>query len=284
DAAGKYFEQVKLHPEREPDRAAIGPYLETVSLLGKRTGEMHLALAHEAPAAIGGFLTEPFSDPYRLSLYHSLLNLLTRSLDRIRQAPGQPREAELLLASADNVRSRLGYLRSNRIDAMRIRIHGAWHLGQLLYTGRDFIVTDIEGDQQARFDDRRKKRSPLRDVASMLLSFRRVAASVHTGGIPGVVEAPDDVELLDQWSEFWYSQVSAAFVAAWRETAAMSHLLPGLTPPGEQFDRLLEILQIEAALTAIDRPSIPERGPWRAPELRMILNPAVAAAGSAAHE
>ena len=83
-------------------------------------------------------------------------------------------------------------------------------------------------------------------------------------------------ELLDRWSEFWYAKVSAAFVSAWRETALGSSLKPGLVPHDEKCDRLLEILQIETALTAIDRASTTEPGPRMTPELRMVLNPAVA--------
>jgi maltose alpha-D-glucosyltransferase/alpha-amylase len=288
DAAGKYFEKVKLQPEREPNRAAFGPWLETATLLGRRTAEMHIALGQDAAggSAVDGFLPEPFSDSYRLSLYHSLLNLLTRSIETLRQQSGrQPKEAAALLTAADDIQLRLRYLRSNRIEALRIRIHGSYHLGQLLFTGRDFIITDIEGDQQTRFDERRKKRSPLSDVASMLLSLRRVAAAVHTGGIPGIVEGPENTDLLDKWSEFWYSNVSTAFVSAYRQAATTgSSLRPGLVPRGEQFDRLLEVLQLEAALTAIERSPAENSASRMVAELRMILNPAVALASSAMHE
>jgi maltose alpha-D-glucosyltransferase/alpha-amylase len=290
DAAGKYFEQARLHPERDPDRGAFGPYLEMAALLGKRTAEMHIAMAPDTAnggPAVEAFLPQAFTDPYRLSLYHSLLNLLTRSLETLRQRPGRTPDApevQLVLAAADEVRQRLRYLRNNRIEAMRTRTHGCYHLGQLLFTGRDFIITDIEGDQQTNFDDRRKKRSPLGDVASMLLSFRRVAAAVRIGGIPGVVADAGNAESLDRWGEFWYSNVSAAFVGAYREAiTAGSHLKPGLVPAGEQFDRFLEILDVDAALSAIERISSAGPQEWILPELRMILD-AAGARGPASHE
>jgi maltose alpha-D-glucosyltransferase/alpha-amylase len=285
DAAGKYFEQVKLRPEQEPDRQALGPYIKIVALLGRRTAEMHIALAAEPGSPPDGFAPEPFTDPYRLSVYHSLLNLLTRSLDTLRERAREDREKRddrelhLVLAAADEVRLRLRYLRDNRVEGMRIRIHGCYHLGQLLFTGRDFIVTDVEADQATHFDDRRKKRSPLRDVASMLLSFRRVAASARVGRIPGIVKDPEHGELHDKWGEFWYAHVSAAFAGAYRETImSTGNFSPALVPAGEQFGRLLEVLQIDAALSGIERSSSSD---WILPELRMVLKPVLAEQGSA---
>jgi maltose alpha-D-glucosyltransferase/alpha-amylase len=273
DALGKYFEQVKLTPDQEPARAAFGSYLDSAGLLARRTAEMHLALAQDSSDP--DFSPQPFTDPYRLSMYHSLLNLLTRTLEtltsRVSDSPDRE-ELQAVLRASDDIRARLRYLRSNRIDAMRIRVHGSWHLGQALFTGRDFVITDLEGNPRARFEERRKKRSPLQDVATMLLSFRRAVAAAHTGGIPGVMETPENAGFLDRRGEFWYEQVTRAYLESYLDTIAPAKLLPS----GEQFARLLEILTIEAALTSIDEQSA--SSDWVLPALRMILRGAKAPA------
>jgi maltose alpha-D-glucosyltransferase/alpha-amylase len=267
DAIGKYFDVARLHPDREPERQAFGAYLDNAGLLGRRTAELHIAVASDTTHA--GFSPEPFTDSFRLSMYHSLLYTLTRCLDVLRsRAPGSPDQDVLqaVLAATDGVRTRLRYLRDNRINAMRIRVHGSWHLGQALFTGRDFAITDFEGDNRALFAEHRKKRSPLRDVSTMLLSLRRASTAAHVGGIPGVIESSD---FLDRLGEFWYAQASKAFLDAYRATITSA----GLLPVGEEFDRLLEIHLIEAALTSIERTSPSD---WILPELRTILSVKVA--------
>ncbi|HVV44889.1 MAG TPA: hypothetical protein VHC72_06775, partial [Bryobacteraceae bacterium] len=274
DSIGKYFEQVNLHPDQEPDRRAFGAYLDSVALLGQRTAELHIALAHDTLDA--RFAPEPYTDPYRLGMYHSLLNLLTRALDELRRRAldaRQPRELRAVLAAVEDVSQRLRYLRSNRIEAMRIRIHGCYQLRQLLFTGRDFIVTDCEGDQRTHFAERRKKRSPLHDIATMLLSLRRAAATARTGGVPGVVASPENADFLDRWGEFWYAHVSKVFLDAYREAITPS----GLTPKGEQYDRTLEILVTEAALASIEGSASQD---WIVAELRFILDPRAATPAS----
>src|ERR1043166_2189134 len=70
-----------------------------------------------------------------------------------------------------DVRQRFRALRDQRITALRTRIHGDYHLGQVLYTGKDFIIIDFEGEPARPISVRRLKQSPLRDVAGMLRSF-----------------------------------------------------------------------------------------------------------------
>src|SRR6266536_3172493 len=110
-------------------------------------------------------------------MYHGMLTLLTRSLELLRQqlnSMPEPvlREAQIILGAEKDLRQCLRFLRDTRIKSVRIRTHGHYHLGQVLFTGKDFVIIDFEGEPQRHFSERRKKRSPLQDVAAMLLSFR----------------------------------------------------------------------------------------------------------------
>jgi maltose alpha-D-glucosyltransferase / alpha-amylase len=120
---------------------------------------------------------------------------------------------------------------SAEVTGHRIRVHGNYHLGELLYTGSDFQVIDFEGDPDAPLTERRIKRSPLRDVADMVRSFHYAAysplygAETGKGTLPGLVREEDRAELL-KWARFWSSWVSALFVQAYFTGMAGSDLLP----------------------------------------------------------
>jgi maltose alpha-D-glucosyltransferase/alpha-amylase len=177
----------------------LGDYVEMVGLLGKRTAEMHLALASRSddPA----FAPEPFTDFYRQSLYHGMLALSMRSFELLRSSlPGLPEparsEAGTLLEREAQVRARFQALRDRRINATRIRHHGDFHLGQVLHTGKDFVLIDFEGDPNLPIGQRRIKRSPLRDVASMLRSLHYAAHSALAGRTGFLPESLDDLRVL----------------------------------------------------------------------------------------
>ena len=113
------------------------------------------------------------------------------------------------------IRDKLRFLRDTRINATRIRIHGDYHLAQALYTGKDFVIIDFEGDLARPQSERRIKRSPLQDVAGMLDSFYHASHGVLFGETPGVIPKPESLNALESWAKFWYRSVRGEFLDAY---------------------------------------------------------------------
>jgi maltose alpha-D-glucosyltransferase / alpha-amylase len=108
----------------------------------------------------------------------------------------------------------------------------------VLSTGKDFAIVDLEGNARRPVSDRRRKRSPLRDVATLLRSFHYVTlAAVRRGGIRA-----EDVPALEPWRHFWQLWTSVAFVQEYRAVAAGAVFLP--ESRGE-LDTLLTFYQLK---------------------------------------
>jgi maltose alpha-D-glucosyltransferase/alpha-amylase len=244
----------ELNGEAPPEaREVIGPYLDRVALLGHRTGELHLALAAESedPA----FCPEPFSKLYQRSLYQSMRNLVGRTLQQLRRRVGalpEParEQARLVLEAEKDLLGRFQFLLERRLGGQRIRCHGDYHLGQVLFTGKDFILIDFEGEPARSITERRLKRSALRDVAGMMRSFHYAAYSaLHgqgsaRGHSPGLIRE-EDVAASEPWAAYWYGWVSAAFLRAYRETVGDGPLLPH---DSEEFRLVLDSQLMEKAI------------------------------------
>ncbi|HEX6105795.1 MAG TPA: maltose alpha-D-glucosyltransferase [Gemmatimonadales bacterium] len=202
-----------------------GTYLGQVRLLGRRTAELHLALAgaDDNPA----FAPEPFTALYRRSLYQSLRSLVRTTFDQLRRRLGtlpEPlrEDARTVLGLEESLLRQVRGVLERRLAAMRIRIHGDYHLGQVLFTGKDFVILDFEGEPSRSLSERRFKRSPLRDVAGMTRSFEYAAVYALRHG-PRRVE---DVPALLPWARLWSRWASAAFLGGYLETAADARFLP----------------------------------------------------------
>ncbi|HVL32199.1 MAG TPA: putative maltokinase, partial [Actinomycetota bacterium] len=217
----------------------IGAYLEHARLLGQRTGELHVALASEPDDP--DFKPEPFTPFYQRSLYQSMRALSRSVFASLKTADAD--DAPVVLEWEDEIVRRFGTLLTRPIEAMRIRTHGDYHLGQVLFTGKDFVIIDFEGEPSRPLGARRIKRSALSDVAGMIRSLHYAASSV-------LLRAPERVPqdlapAMEQWLHFWYRWVSATFLRCYLSVTAGSGLLP---PSAEDLRTLLDVFLLEKAV------------------------------------
>ncbi len=225
----------------------IGSFLPSAELLGLRTAELHLALASRRDDP--DFAPEPFSTLYQRSIYQSLRTLAGRNLQLLRS--GLPdldaalrEHAERVLNREGEIFARLQGLLAGKLEAQRIRIHGDYHLGQVLFTGKDFAIIDFEGEPARSLSVRRLKRSPLVDVAGMLRSFDYAASAVLRGHAEAHIRQ-EDRETLLPWASFWIRWVSAVFLGSYLEKMAEAPILP---PDRGKLGVLLDTYSIEKAL------------------------------------
>jgi maltose alpha-D-glucosyltransferase/alpha-amylase len=246
----------------------IGPYLGDARLLGQRTAEFHVALAedHDDPA----FSPEPFSHFYQRALYHEMLRTKDHTLQLLRQTlntvpPSIQEDAQKVLTLEGRLEKSFQPMRDRDIAAVRIRTHGDFHLGQVLYTGMDFVIIDFEGEPARPLSERRLKRSPLRDVAGMLRSFEYASYISLPSGFPeSNVEADS---MLLPWRRFWHRWVSASFLSGYFSVSGIAALLPHTpTDTGILLDAYVtEKLLYELAYELNNRP------PWVRVPLNAIL-------------
>jgi maltose alpha-D-glucosyltransferase/alpha-amylase len=245
DSLGHYFEKVLAHAGVEapmpagssfPDIAgeeippaiteAVGHYLASAQLLGQRTAELHLTLASAVDEP--NFVPEPFTIVYQRSLFHSMRSFLTQNFQtlrrNLRRLPDEARaDAQQVLGLENDITERFREVTRRRISGMRIRCHGDYHLGQVLFTGNDFCIIDFEGEPARHVGERRIKRSPLRDVSGMIRSFHYAAYAALHGS---TTVRPEDLPQLEQWAQSWYLWVSATFLKSYLELMSDSPVLP----------------------------------------------------------
>jgi maltose alpha-D-glucosyltransferase/alpha-amylase len=227
-----------------PIAEAIGSYIATADVLGRRTGELHLHLAG-APTDASAFAPAPYSreelrhtvDALREGAGHHLA-LLEKSLDRLDDRRRQL--ARDVLAHREDW-LQLDLQRLSGAGA-RIRCHGDYHLGQVLITEGDVVIIDFEGEPARAMAERRAPASPLRDVAGMMRSFSYAALT----GLGAATQArPEDLERLAPWSDLWEIWVGAAFLRAYLAATRGAAFLPARE---EDFDALLQVFLIDKAL------------------------------------
>lgn len=220
-------------------------YLEMMALLGRRTGELHLALSDETEEA--EFSREAFSKLYQRSVFQSMRNITRRAMQDLKRnfekLPDSVKpDAKKILESEREILSRLRRISEKKIDAAKIRIHGDYHLAQVLYTGNDFMIIDFEGEPARPLTERRIKRSPFRDVTGMIRSFHYV---VHSAFMNHTSIREEDKKVLEPWIHPWFLCVSRTFWAAYLETVGRADFVP---KEGDELEILLNSFLLEKAV------------------------------------
>lgn len=198
---------------------------DMVEMLGRRTAEMHLALYK--PDADLDFAPEHISDAYREFIIHRLQHLLERRynllIDHYLTLDSQAQAlAWIFMEAKELIDSFIDDFRNRPLDSLRIRIHGDYHLGQVLATGTDYIILDFEGEPESSISDRKIKHSPLKDVAGMIRSYHyAVSAKLFNS----VETAHIDPVHLQRVSDRWFKLIRDTYMDAYLDTFGQPHPL-----------------------------------------------------------
>ena len=267
DVLGKFYERVQTrHLETSPQmpdanpaklvttelpeqaKALLDTFAESVRLLGEHTAAMHLALASETENR--NFIPEPFTPHAQRGMFQSMRNLTRQNLQLLSRrlknfSPDIQAEAQQVLALEPIILRKFRQIYERPLEAVRIRQHGDYHLGQVLYTGKEFFIIDFEGEPAISISERRLKRSPLQDVAGMIRSFHYAAYTAllklaQRGTLPGGQSQP-----LLVWGRFWARWVSAVFYQSYLKAAGTATFLPATRA---DLEMMTEVLLLRKAI------------------------------------
>lgn len=247
----------------------IGKYAASATLLGIRTAQMHVALS--GSQSNSDFTPEPFTAADAQQLSDSIAAQARVSLDLLRaKHAALPLTEQQLAAQVIDFEPRIleNFTTLPAADAKRIRHHGDYHLGQVLYTGADFMIIDFEGEPARPLSERRAKALALRDVAGMLRSFQYAAFAGLYGILPGLPTDPESVEKIEVCSAWWNEHVSELYLNAYFTEAGDRPFIPAT--PGQQ-TLFLKAFLLQKALYEVQY-ELNNRPAWVGIPLRGILN------------
>jgi maltose alpha-D-glucosyltransferase/alpha-amylase len=264
-----HLERASASLYADAQEQAMSPlFMAQMQTLGKRVGELHAVLAR--PTANPDFRPEPLeakdTEEWTQTLLHEVdvtFEILTRRLAALPDTVQALARALLDSRQAVVERSRALITRTPR-DLLKTRYHGDLHLGQALLTADDFLITDFEGEPARSMDERRRKSSPLRDVAGMLRSFdyARVVATDRV-----VAQRPDLRGRVEPVFEAWHGAACAAFMRGYRTGVGGARSVPS---DERDLNRLIEFFAMEKALYEL-RYEIENRPHWLGAPARALL-------------
>jgi maltose alpha-D-glucosyltransferase/alpha-amylase len=220
-----------------------GAFLALMATLGKRTAELHLALATQSSHP--DFAPEPITRTDVTAWTARAGEEATETLDRVerqrdRLPPTLRSELETLLDARKRLLARIESSAGAEVEGSKIRYHGDYHLGQVLLSKNDFVIIDFEGEPARPLAERRQKHSPLKDVAGMLRSFNYAR---HAALLRATEQQPESLANLAPLAQSWETQVRDTFLRAYAERVQGSELY-------RSFDAarpLLELFELEKA-------------------------------------
>jgi trehalose synthase-fused probable maltokinase len=255
-----YFGRLEAHLRASADERTAPPnedvlhdlagsYVIAAATLGRQTAELHLALAQ----SFGNpeFEPEPLEAADAARVAEDTRARASRALaqlaGRVPELPSSAAaRAQALIAAQPQLFERLDALAAGQIDGARTRVHQDYHLGQTLWTGRDYVILDFEGEPLRALADRRVKRSPLTDVAGMLRSYSYAG---WTGLFTWCRRRGFDALAESAWALRWEGAVSGAFLQAYRGAAAGAPFVPH---DDRQFDAWLGALMLEKGVYELE--------------------------------
>jgi maltose alpha-D-glucosyltransferase / alpha-amylase len=246
----------------------IGIYVESAATLARCTAEMHLALAAETDD--DAFRPEPVTKDDLAALADGLHTHATDAFERLRnnlsKVPDELMEtAGRVLSQRRRLLERFQSLELMNSELWKTRVHGDYHLGQVLRAKNDYVILDFEGEPARSLAERRGKQPPLKDVAGMLRSFSYAAQAAF---LNYVSRRPHEAEKLEVWAAFWAKAIGAEFLRNYRETVAGSRVAPAEAGP---FWRLLDAFVLDKAVYELNY-EINNRPAWLRIPLAGILD------------
>ncbi len=274
---GTLAEPVPFEMLSEEMRELLGsPAAGEARLIGIRTAEMHLALASAVNAR--DFKPESFSLHYQRSLFSTLQSLVRETYQNLARhktklPPDLQARTEQIMAFRPQLLVILKKIYSKKLDTLKIRVHGNYHLGQILLTGKDIAINDFSGDPKDDFSERRLRRSPFVDLASMVMSFYEAA---FEGFMNNQQFHGTDTRPLLPMASMWAHYMSGFFIGGYKEIVKGSSLVPA---GSEDFEMMLQNYIIQKALQVFNDylKNVPERLIIPQTVLRSVLRVPVAA-------
>jgi maltose alpha-D-glucosyltransferase/alpha-amylase len=262
DHAQRYYEWILTHRRKTKVPPSLGltnlaqtwemklnvmpDFVPLARLLGTRTGELHAALFGAFKS--GDNAPRPYTSLTSRAFYQSVRNLSAKAFDALKviALPDETQaHARELLSRWGEVRRSLDRALGEPLVGQTMRVHGDYHLGQVLFTGRDFHVIDFEGEPGRSPRERMRLRSPMADVAGMLRSLHYAAFGSLMQQLPGGHIREDDRERLMPWARFFYEACAREFYSSYLATVQPIGILPDRE---DQRTVLLDMHLIEKAL------------------------------------
>jgi trehalose synthase-fused probable maltokinase len=240
----------------------VGRFLDDAKLLGRRTRDLHLALSRGSNAAFG---TTAINEAEIRRLVTNIEQEVTATAELLTHSDLETQDLDSL---ANRLKSKAQeFLATWKSDSGNfstdmIRIHGDYHLGQVLRTSSDFFIIDFEGEPDRDMAERREKRSPMKDVAGMIRSLHYASNAASVGLISSLSDV-DHSATIDAWQMAWFQASAHAFLNGYfheQETA----------PWRSEYQRLLDLFLLEKTLYEI-RYEINNRPDWVQIPLRGLI-------------
>lgn len=251
-----YWDRVARCDQHESPEL-LGTFLADVEQLGRRTAELHAALASgdSDPA----FAPEPLTQTQLDQLIDTISRELSHTCRLLENASLASTDAHELAArttkAGQQELARLSGLKLTGTEVQQIRCHGDYHLGQVLWTGSDWMIIDFEGEPDRPLLERREKRCALKDVAGMIRSFHYASSAASVG----LIDAPaDSISNVQRWQNYWYQSCRDTFLHGYFEDIPSARFMPRDENLRQQ---LLDLFLLEKVLYEL-RYEIQNRPDW----------------------